>query len=127
MLKKSMKNLISSLGFLSVIVLVLSLSKRARKLTRKAIKVGAETAKQYGQQSKSPEAKKTSQSNPSNQENYPSYIGYGKSGDEQGTNNKKVRKINPVRYKNAQHVFNDEKMPTKMAEIAEEFDLNDKK
>ncbi len=115
-----------SLGFLSLIVLVLSLSKRGRSLTRKAIKKGAKAAKQYGQHSKSLEEGRTNSNNLSNQENYPSYIGYGKSREEQHKN-EQVRKVNPTRNKNAQHVFNDEKMPTKMAEIAEEFDLNDKK
>ncbi|WP_270179099.1 hypothetical protein [Alkalihalobacillus sp. CinArs1] len=116
-MNKSMKVLMGPLGFLSVIVLILSVSKRARKATSKTIKKGYSS---LSAQSSGSSEKKVREGGHAEQANYPSYIGYGKS-----SVNQKVRKINPTRFKNTQNVFNDEKMPSKMAEIAEEFDLND--
>lgn len=132
-MKKTLKTLLGPWGILSALVALLSLSKRARKITRDSIVKGTGAAIDYGQQLKGQRAstsKKKSESNKNEnqQENYPSYIGYGTSHElnEQTNKVQNIRKVNPTRYKNAKNVMNDDSMPSKMAEIAEEFELFDK-
>lgn len=123
-MKKVMSTLAGPWGILSAFAMLLVFSKRARMVTSKTIKKGYKTAAHFSTSSKGHDSTKVAEKNKSEQENYPSYIGYGKS--KSLSSNQKVRKINPTRYQNTKNVLSDKKMPSKMAEIAEEFDLKDK-
>lgn len=122
------KRVFGSLGLLSAGAIVLALSKTARKNTRDVLLNGSEKAMKYGEQLKTSTLKYVKRGNverePAEEEKYPSYVGYGAS---DGVNtNTKVHKINPANFKKSQNVMNDEKLPSRMAEVAEEFDLTER-
>ncbi len=126
------KRVFGSLGLLSAGALVLAFSKTARKNTRDVILNGSEKAMKYGEQLKTSTLKVGQYAKRGNierkpaeeQEKYPSYVGYGAS--DGVSNNTKVHKINPANFKKSQNVMNDKKMPSRMAEVAEEFDLTER-
>ncbi|MBN8209761.1 hypothetical protein JI666_13475 [Bacillus sp. NTK071] len=130
------KRVFGSLGLLSAGALVLAFSKTARKNTRDVILNGSEKAMKYGEQIKTSTLKvgkyakrgDVERKTANEQEKYPSYIGYGTSSGLNESSNKETNahKVNPANFKKSQNVMNDDAMPSKMAEIAEEFDLSER-
>ncbi|WP_347548577.1 hypothetical protein ABFG93_13675 [Pseudalkalibacillus hwajinpoensis] len=136
-MRKAMNMLRGPLGWLTAGVLLLTFSRRARSGTRNAVLKGSETVMGLGDQVKGSVTKRkngnatqmrSENDQDKQQVKYPDYVGssFGGVQNSKASKTTNVRRVNPSRFNKSKNVMNDEVMPSKMAEIAEEFELFDK-